>query len=858
MSLFQKGARMLPFSIVLLASLGASARGAQTLPLSALTPSSNQQSWGNLAYDRSVQGHPLKIAGRTFVRGLGTHARSEIVYDLEAPCERFEAWVGVDDEMDYRKEASVVFRVFADGREVASSPVMHAKDKAVRLAASLKGVTELRLVVDDAGDGVDSDHADWGDTRIIGTLPKRTMGKPRYSVRGEGIEIALSDSGQIVGMRLAAPGGRTKPVRIPATGEFQVVGTRPSGSVKAARLKNGGIEFSENLVRRSDGRTCRVIQRFSPWKMSIRWTVEIRGDGSPWTAPLSTRLYWPATSATRFWTPWGDPDGSTDRWQDPLETRPFADRSLTFGGSGNAANAFAIPLATALEPKSGVALSIAPSLNDTLLDLSLSTRKDGEFAFLRRNHRIDDRRPLRFSVDLVPQAPDVRSGLAWLTYQYPKFFNPPNPNAADVAGCGAYSTFEGQLDAAQMKRMGFRVNWKASFDFPYMGMFLPPMKGLDDRWPRFDADSGGSLTGKKTFESRRTMSDYSHRMREQGFRVLNYFNVTEFGASIGAPDTARKDLENGDLWKDPTTFLYRRIADGILTDGKGGRFGTWGGAVAMDPGGPDYRKFLLEQARRHVDWLPASSGICIDRTDWLSRYNPLGNDGESWIDGHPARSLLLSWRRLMARLAPLFHGVGKSIFVNPLYDRIDLWRQVDGFYAEFGGNPSDFNASAMAGLFKPVIEWTPSVDTLKPDPDRFFQRHLYMGVFPTAPVPGNDHTITPDAWAERWYLDYGPLLTTLRGRRWVLRPQPVEVEGDHAKANLFTVPDGYALPVVFGDKSAKVRVVVHGVSAKDFQWSAVLPGKGKPTPVRATQKGNDAILDAPLVRGCAMVTGKKR
>ena len=74
----------------------------------------------------------------------------------------------------------------------------------------------------------------------------------------------------------------------------------------------------------------------------------------------------------------------------------------------------------------------------------------------------------------------------------------------------------------------------------------------------------------------------------------------------------------------------------------------------MDCGQADYRDFLIEQAKRHVEKLPDSSGICIDRMDWLTRYNPNADDGATWIDG-PCRHLRRSWVALMQELGPVFH-----------------------------------------------------------------------------------------------------------------------------------------------------------------------------------------------------------
>ena len=68
--------------------------------------------------------------------------------------------------------------------------------------------------------------------------------------------------------------------------------------------------------------------------------------------------------------------------------------------------------------------------------------------------------------------------------RYPEFFNPPNPAADQMAGCGPYSGSEERFDVSKLRRMGFRINWKCSEDFPYMGMFLPPMADAQALEPR--------------------------------------------------------------------------------------------------------------------------------------------------------------------------------------------------------------------------------------------------------------------------------------------------------------------------------------------------------------------------------------
>ena len=134
-------------------------------------PVSAQQDYGSLELDRSVQGQTLTIGEREFARGLGTHANSRLVYDLGGRCTRFESWVGVDAEMKDYTNSSVVFQVFGDDQKLFDSGVMRLATPAKQVNVDVHGVKELALVVTDAGDGINCDHADWADAMLFADVP---------------------------------------------------------------------------------------------------------------------------------------------------------------------------------------------------------------------------------------------------------------------------------------------------------------------------------------------------------------------------------------------------------------------------------------------------------------------------------------------------------------------------------------------------------------------------------------------------------------------------------------------------------------------------------------------------------------
>jgi len=410
-----------------------------------------------------------------------------------------------------------------------------------------------------------------------------------------------------------------------------------------------------------------------------------------------------------------------------------------------------------------------------------------------------------------------------------------------------------------MKKMAFSVNWRASFDFPYMGMFIPPV-ARDETWTRF----GGSPT------SIAAMQNYAQKMKNLGFHVLSYFNVTEFGAKMKYPLEPVTIASESDLWKSANDFLVRKLNGAVLhvplrvpqenlrfyaKTRQGGAYFTWEDGIVTDCGEPVYKDFLLDQARKHINLIPSSDGICIDRLYWLRMYNEERDDSISWYLDRPARSLVTSWKNLMKDLGPMMHQNNKVIFVNNHNKRLDLLKGVDGIFDEFTYAGVPLNLTALLCINKPALGWTADNGPIKAEgADNFFQKYLYLGVYPMAPFPGNDHSIRPDEWTDKQYLDYGPLLSLMRGKKWILAPHCIEIEGNIAKANLFEVPEGYVIPVVFGGKEKMVIVNIRNVPGLDHViCKALYPGSEEFRALKSKENSGSLQIELPLVRGCAMV-----
>jgi len=132
--------------------------------LSDLAPVSAQVGWGSLGVDRSVDGHPLTIAGTTYAKGIAPHAASEVKYYLGTHCSRFTAGAGIDDET--RNRGSVTFTVIGDGTVLADTGVVVGGQAAVPVDVDVTGVTELVLVTGVGPDNNNYDHSEWVDPKF--------------------------------------------------------------------------------------------------------------------------------------------------------------------------------------------------------------------------------------------------------------------------------------------------------------------------------------------------------------------------------------------------------------------------------------------------------------------------------------------------------------------------------------------------------------------------------------------------------------------------------------------------------------------------------------------------------------------
>jgi len=713
----------------------------------------------------------------------------------------------------------------------------------------------------------------------------------RLRVESQSVYITLSPQGLITSV--GRPGTSRE-----VSGTTQLAGYPKLASVENREIGNGGIEFKKLVADESGYRQRTIVERFVPTVDSIRWEFEIRCEASPgsysdrfedepWSTAIETRFRYDNAAHAKFWTAWSNPDVTLEKkvqaeqllgginarqerdWTDPLTPMPFKNAVLYYGASPwnhsdqniyvNPVHfdVFCVPIATILEEQDDAGFSLVLSLDDVLLDMSLETDESGDIVFSRTNHRISRSVPVKFSLDIVAHEADWRPGLRWMVSRYPEFFEPVNPMVHEIAGCCSYARRADGFDPDKLKAMGYSVNWNANFDFPYLGLYVPPAASDREEWEGWRWDwVDGVYTGTRWTTSVVDMRDYARQMREMGFSTLNYFNVSEFGLYLNYPFPELSDLEplgESDWWKDPYRMIHERFCDAVLRRPSGAPYFSWEDCIVLDPGDPVRRQHLLDDARRHIDHIPDSSGIAIDRMDWLRLYNDSADDGVSWICGRPARSGFSSWRSLMSELGPMMHDANRVIFVNNHTKRIDLLREVDAIFCEFATATAALNTTGLLCLRMPGVGFVAGEAYMTPCPDDYIQRYIHLGVFPAAPVPGNDHCLLPSPSIDRLYLDYGPIFRALRGRRWVLEPHAVQVKDCIAKANVFEVNDYYLVIVTFA-REPRVRVVLRNLGIDTYGLcSSISPGMPDWVRLGVEQTPEGIAIDVPIDRGCGAV-----
>jgi hypothetical protein len=127
-----------------------------------------EQTWP-YGRDRSVSGGRLRSDGHVYLKGLGMHSTSRLVYNLPEGFREFGAELALDDTA--RGGGSVTYRVFVERDGVWSadfeSPVVRGGEAPLPVRVDISQATRIALVVDYADYGDVLDRANWLSARLM-------------------------------------------------------------------------------------------------------------------------------------------------------------------------------------------------------------------------------------------------------------------------------------------------------------------------------------------------------------------------------------------------------------------------------------------------------------------------------------------------------------------------------------------------------------------------------------------------------------------------------------------------------------------------------------------------------------------
>ena len=130
---------------------------------------------------------------RTFERGIGAHATSDIYFDIEGMAvDTFTTYFGIDQEVG-KGESSVRFAFYKDAEEIPYDGQENEmlEDTAMKqISFSVKDAKELRLYAD-AGQHEWSDHVSYGDAKFTTTFAEKPQ-TPDEEISTAVLKYALS------------------------------------------------------------------------------------------------------------------------------------------------------------------------------------------------------------------------------------------------------------------------------------------------------------------------------------------------------------------------------------------------------------------------------------------------------------------------------------------------------------------------------------------------------------------------------------------------------------------------------------------------------------------------------------------
>jgi len=208
-----------------------------------------------------------------------------------------------------------------------------------------------------------------------------------------------------------------------------------------------------------------------------------------------------------------------------------------------------------------------------------------------------------------------------------------------------------------------------------------------------------------------------------------------------------------------------------------------------DPQTP-FGRHCLEQFDKLLEAYPASDGLFYDVYGRHYDLDFAHDDGTTMVHNQPAYCMKFAFKRLMDRISPKLHGMGKLFSANKP-EGIEALAGIDLIMCDEGHNIYRLEAFSYYGLFKPVMVLDGG---MWQDPEPTLKTCLRLGMMFNDFVDRGLDKLSEDQVRrnERVHAAYAPLLQELLGRQWIFEPNALELP-ESVAGNVFRLPDGRAI-----------------------------------------------------------------
>lgn len=168
------------------------------------------QDWGTPQINKSVVWTPLTVNGVVYERGIGAHSIGRMLFDLDGKALSISGLAGADDNNLYAGKFQ--FKIIGDRKELWKSGIVKKGDPIQEFNVDLSGIDKVLLLVEECGDGIMYDHADWinvkvttrGEVKPIPACPK-AIAKEKYILTPQSPEHPIINNPLVYGARPGNP-----------------------------------------------------------------------------------------------------------------------------------------------------------------------------------------------------------------------------------------------------------------------------------------------------------------------------------------------------------------------------------------------------------------------------------------------------------------------------------------------------------------------------------------------------------------------------------------------------------------------------------------------------------------------------